>query len=337
MATYNELKKIIPQDQAIANKALSRSLQQIKQIFNADLPSLALVTGNLESNKNLPLINALTTPIPSSVSSFYSDTFATGTGPGNLLTINDVIGTPTGNTFNTALPVTISTMTELQNVGAFAPLISNGGVPSSINNGIYTIMSYCIDNFYVGEDGNIYLPTTSYFTPSNPYADNDEAFSNALIPAASSILSNIASTYSNVVTISNQASANMAWQLSINLVNSQKAGLNISNIVNSIGNANLEPNQTSATMSLITSLHSIGQDITEGGPAQFFELTANTSLLSGQAVIGSMREGRNIALLNAAGILLDTQLIDSNPNPVFSNSITNGQYTTAEAQSSIRF
>ena len=60
MSTYSQLKKIIPSDQALANKAIEASLQQVKNIFDAALPILSIAIYNLESNKGLPLINALT-------------------------------------------------------------------------------------------------------------------------------------------------------------------------------------------------------------------------------------------------------------------------------------
>ena len=77
MTTYNRLKKIIPPDQALANQALSRSLRQVKQIFDTDLPSVAEAVGRLESNKDLNQINALNTPIPLAVLSFVGNTLAT--------------------------------------------------------------------------------------------------------------------------------------------------------------------------------------------------------------------------------------------------------------------
>lgn len=335
MTTYDTLKKIIPPDQALANQALSRSLRQVKEIFNTDLPVLANVASVLESNKDLDLINNLDTPIPPDVADVWGNTFATGTGPGNTITINDIIGTASGNTHNIELPIVTDVLTQLNDLGALAPLTSNGGAPNSVLNGVYTIMDYALGNVY--GTAPVTLPTTNYFTPTieNPYIDLDTAFANALIPAANSIISNIATTYSNLATISNQATANMAQQLSINVENSQLAGLNIGNIVNDPANANLVSNSVSTVLSLTSQLHDIGRDITEGGSAQFFEQVADTTVLSGQAVIAGMREGRNIAVLNAAGIQLDTQLIDVNPHPQLANNLAEAQYTVAEARANV--
>lgn len=337
MTTYNTLKKIIPPDQALANQALSRSLRQVKEVFRTDLPALANAASVLESNKDLDLINNLTTPIPPVVQNFWGNTFATGTGPGNTITVNDLIGTASGNTHNTELPVVTGVLTQLNTLGALNVLTGNGGSPGSLNNGIYTIMEYCLGNAYTDLfTGDITLPTTNYFTPpANPYLSLDDAFGNALIPAANSAISSIASTYGNLAVISNQATANMAQQLAINVENLTYAGINIGNVVNDIANADLTPNSVSTVLGLTSQLHDIGRDVTEGGAAQFFEQVADTSVLSGQAVVAAMREGRNIAVLNAVGIQLDTQLVDVNPTPQIANNLSNAQYSVSEARANV--
>lgn len=346
MTTYNTLKKIIPSDQALANQALSRSLRQVKDIFNTNLPDLANVISVLESNKDLTLINDLDSPVPQSVQDFWGNTFATGTGPGNTLTTNDLIGTASGNTHNTELPVVTSVLTQLNSLGALNTLTGNGGLPTSLTNGVYTVMSYCLGNAYTSvnvgppEDYTITIPAGLPGAGTyGPYGSMTEAFSaafgNGLIPAANSAIANIATTYSSLAAISNQATANMAQQLIINVENLSYAGIDIGNVVNDINNANLVANSVSTVLGLTGQLHEIGRDVTEGGAAQFFEAVANTSVLSGQSVIASMREGRNIAALNAVGIQLDTQLVDTNPTPKIANNLSDAQYTVAEARANV--
>ena len=349
MTTYNQLKKIIPPDQALANQALSRSLRQVKEIFNTDLPSVAAAVSNLESNKDLDLINALETPIPPVVANVWANTFATGTGPGNTITINDVIGVAAGATINDELPVATSVVSDLANIGALNPLTANSGSSGSTTNGIYTQMQYCLAGAYTSviDPGppvviSVTIPTTAYFNPpaggSVSFSSVDDAFGDStqgLIYWANQTISNIANNYSEQANVTNQAYANMAYQLELNVTNATAAGIDIGNVVNDIANANLIANSVSTSLGLASRLHDIGLDVTEGGAAQFFESTANTSNLPGQAVIASMREGRNIAILNAVGIQLDTQLVDVNPNQTVANNISSGQYTVAEAQANI--
>lgn len=341
MTTYDTLKKIIPPDQALSNQALSRSLRQVKEIFNTDLPSLANAVSVLESNKDLDLINNLNTPLPPEVANVWGNTFATGTGPGNTITVNDIIGTASGNTHNIELPIVTNVLIQLDNLGELAPLTANGGLSTSPNNGIYTLMGYALSGVYsnVGnvEDTTV-IPSTTYYSGPQTFANVDAAFGTAaigLIAVANVYIAAIAANNSNLATISNQATSNMAQQLAINVENCQLAGLNIGNIVNDIANANLVSNSVSTVMSLTNQLHDIGQDVTVGGAAQFFDAITDINVLSGQAVVASMREGRNIAVLNAAGIQLDTQLVDTNPDPQIANNLSDGQYTAAQARANI--
>ena len=342
MSNYDTLKKIIPPDQALANQALSRSLRQVKDIFNTDLPTLSAAVGALESNKDLDLINSLNEPIPEVVTDFIGNTLATGTGPGNTVTINDVIGVAAGVTINDELPVVTTVVSSLANIGALDSLTGNGGTPSSVNNGIYTLMSYALIGTY-SNVGNVEdtttIPITNYY-PGGSFGNVDSAFGNTtanttLLYWGNYWISNIATTYANVAVVANDATNACAEQLNLNVINCTAAGIEIGNIVNDPANANLVSNSITTSLSLASQLHDIGLDVSEGGAAQFFEQVANTNNLSGQSVIASMREGRNIAVLNAAGIQLDTQLVDVNANTTVANNLGDGQYTVAQAQANI--
>lgn len=340
---YDQLKKIIPADQALANEALSRSLRQVKDIFKTDLPSLATAVSGLESNKDLNLINDLTTPIPPVIQQFVGNTLGTGTGPGNTITVNDMIGTAAGNTHIDALNTTTSALLDLTNSGALISLTGNGGSSSSVNNGIYTLMSYALTGVY-SNGGNLgdttTIPNTNYYSGPQIFGNIDAAFGTAnigLISAAETWISYIATNNPSQAAITNSAFSSMGDQLLVNQNNCLAAGIDIGNVVNDINNANLVPNSISTSLGIASRLHDIGTDITEGGAAQFFQATAQTNTLTGQAVIATMREGRNIAVLNAAGIQLDTQLVDVNPNTTVANNLDFGQYTASQAQGNIVF
>jgi hypothetical protein len=345
MTTYNTLKKIIPPDQALANQALSRGLRQVKDIFNTDLPAVAAAVSQLESNKDLDLINALTTPIPSVITDFVNTKLATGTGPGNTVTTNDVIGIAAGATATTAIATTSVVIQDLANVGALNSLTANGGTATSATNGVYTVMSYCLANAYTTvtsgppDDYTITIPAPlpgqGIYGPDTSFGNViDAAFVN-LIANANAAINSIAVTYSSQAAIANDAFAATAQQLVLNVDNCIAAGIDIGNVVNDPANANLVANSVSTLLGLTSQLHDIGLDVTEGGAAQFFENIANTSTLAGQAVIASMREGRNIAVLNAVGIQLDTQLVDVNPNTTVANNLQDAQYSVAEARANV--
>jgi hypothetical protein len=345
MTTYNTLKKIIPPDQALANQALSRSLRQVKDIFTTDLPSVSAAVSELESNKDLALINALDTPIPAAITNFVGTALATGTGPGNTLTTNDVIGIAAGATATTAIATTSTVIQDLANIGALDNLTANGGTATSSVNGVYTVMSYCLANAYTTVNSvppDEYtitipapLPGQGTYGPDFSFGNViDAAFGN-LIASANAVINGIVSTYSAQAAVANDAFSATAQQLVLNVDNSIAAGIDIANVVNDIANANLVANSVSTALGLASQLHDIGLDISEGGAAHFFENVANTSTITGQAVIASMREGRNIAVLNAVGIVLDTQLVDVNPNTTVANNLQDGQYSVAEARANI--
>lgn len=328
MTTLNSLKKIIPPDQALANKALERSLRQVKDIFKSDLQTLAPAVENLESNYDLPLVQALQTPVPTTVQDYYANTIATGTGPGNTLTMYDMLGTAAGATHNTEIPVATQVLQDLDNDGQLDVLTADDGA-SSANTGVYTVMQYCLGNAYTVDLGSTYevvIPSGVYGAGTyGPYANVadaiDDAFANGLIPAAANLIANIANANSSLAASANDAFAASAQQLVTEDQNRALAGIVF---------GNLQSNVTSVSMSIVTSLHDIGLDTTQGGTAVFFENIANVTDLSGQSVIATMREGRNIKRLNDAGILLDTQL-SSAPTAVTSAQLLPAQESVAQA------
>ena len=56
--TYERLSLIIPPDQALANKAIQVSLQQIKNISTLSLAQLAAAFSNMQTTRDLPAISA---------------------------------------------------------------------------------------------------------------------------------------------------------------------------------------------------------------------------------------------------------------------------------------
>jgi hypothetical protein len=314
MSDLGTLKKIIPADQALANKALAQSLQQVKRIFDTNVPDLAPRLATLQTTNDLPLIAGLDQPIPDSVTAFWANTFATGTGPGDTVTTDDVIGIAAGNTVTTAMPVVISGLVELTDLGALVPLTANGGSSGSVNNGIYALMSYALAGDY-SLAGNVAdsttIPNTVYYAGPQTFADVNDAFANTtvgLIARANAVINTVISSYANVTTSINNSYHAVADQLAINVTNCVLADIDIANVAFDIANANLVSNATSTSLNFVASLHEYGTEDAPGGTADFLTRVANLDTLAGQAVVASLREGRNIQKLNEIGILLDTQI-----------------------------
>jgi hypothetical protein len=353
MTSFDILRKIIPPDQALANEALKRSLGQVKNIDQAETPALADALTKLEINKDLNLINNFITPLPSDVANLYSSTLGTGTGPNNTITTNDLLGTAAGVTYNQELPVVISVLQQLGNTGQLNSLTFDGGTATNVNNGVYTVMTYCLEGDYTIVDplspGNITIIIPPPLPGFGTYTSYDQAFTTGLIPAAANIIVNIANANPTAQSQCNSSYDAMGNQLVTNATNLAGADIDYQSIVTigevsvtdpgnlsaAISNANFIPNSDSTALGVASQLHEIGRAVEQGGPAQFFGLIANTATTAGQAVVASMREGRNIALLNAVGINLDTQIVDVNPDTQVANNLGSGQNTVAEARANI--
>lgn len=283
VTSYNTLKSIIPSDQALANKALAQGFQQIKNIDKSSLVTLSKALAAVEPNTGLTKVNSLTQPVPASVGTFYKQQLGTGSGPDGTLLLTDVIGSITNPLFSQGLTNVTVTL-------------------NSINlSSLTSIYSYMANT--IAGDYNDPEPATTITIPSGPaagtYNNIDDAFTNGLTPAANTIINNIVANNSSSVTSTNTIWNNMVNAIKVEISNQSKAQIDF---------GQLQPNSTSSTMSFATNLHDYGVDISAGGPNQILTALANTNSLSGQCVISSLREGRNLVALNNAGISLDTQL-----------------------------
>lgn len=327
MSTYNQLRQIIPADQALSNKALQAAFEQIKTIFDSSLPLVARATAGLESNVGLNLINALTEPLPANVVAYFTSTFATGTGEDGLFLLTDFIGTPTGWVHTEALANTTSILNAMTAAGAFNTLTN----PTT---GVYTVMATTASGAYTvctevdpGPPPVISctttipggLPGAGSYTASSASASIQLAFTNGLTPAMISAVNTIVSNYSADVAQTTTNFNNMSTQIVNENTNLALAGVVLADLV--VGQ---QP------FSLVTGLPSDGRDTTEGGAAYVIQSLA-TNTQGGQAIISTMREARNQDRLSAAGITTDIIVSDELAEP--QADLGTGQYTVAQATS----
>ena len=310
--TYNQLRKIIPADYALANKAIQAGLEQVKSVFNSTIALLGTAALGLESNKGLDLINALTQPLPTAVYDFYINTYATGSGKNGTILLSDVIGTVGGWVINTDMPAATNVITTLTSTGALNTL-TNGST------GVFTVMQNTLGNAYGNVDSSITIP--GGLPGAGTYSNANVAFSGGLIPAAYSLIGTIVTNNSANVTIANSAWSNIAEQLVLEQTNQTNAGLVFGDLI-----AGQQPT------GLVTSLSSYGLDTSEGGASWLMASVANVSTLGGQAIVSSMRESRNQVLLQDAGVQTDI-IVDDEIVQYQSNNLSSGQYTASEAES----
>ena len=307
MITYERLSKIIPPDQALACKAVSVSLQQIKNITNISLPDLATAFVGTVTTRDLDQINALTTAVPANVAAYYTSTYATGTGAGNTLVLTDLLGAAVGvdyiNQLNNAVTTINSMNTALANLTI-----------------IYTRMQNTVNGVYGNAvSGPVTIP--SGFA-AGTYTDANDAFNTGLIPNAVIEIGNVVTANSTQTTALNTDFNNMAQKLLTENNNLVLAGINI---------ANLTTDSMGPVMSFVESLPTYGLDKEQNGPVWFLEQVADLNTLGGQAIVGCLREGQNLAILNNTGIGVDTAIpsTPSSPNPVA--NLIPASYTTAQA------
>ena len=307
MITYERLSKIIPPDQALSCKAVSVSLQQIKNIDTLSLPQLAAAFVGTVTTKDLDQINALTTAVPANVAAFYTDTYATGTGTGNTLVLTDLLGAAVGVTYIDQLNNVVTTINSLGN--ALSNLTT-----------IYTRMENTVNGVYGNAvSGPVTIPA-GY--AAGVYANADVAFSTGLIPNAVIEIGNVVTTYPTQTTSLNSEFNTMAQKIISETDNLTLATIDI---------AELNTEDRSPVMSFVETLPTYGVNKEQNGPAYFLEQVADLTTLGGQAIVGCLREGQNLAVLNNIGIGVDTNIPSepSSPNPVA--NLIPATYTESQA------
>jgi hypothetical protein len=325
MSTYSQLRQIIPPDQALANKGLQASLEQIKNIFDATLPALSAATEGLESNVGLDDINALTEPVPANVTAYFTTTLATGTGVQGLLLLTDVIGSIAGYNITGELTNTTVTLNSMTSGGDFNSL-------TNISNGVYTIMENCIAGDYTygntdPDTGNTTytvviphgLPGAGTYGPANTTSEAESsAFSSGLNPAMQSTVGTIVAA-NPTDTANTTAYFNIICnQFETQNTNLALAGVEFANLI-----AGQQP------WGLVYNLAVNGLDVVEGGAAYVLQSVANTDTQGGQAMVSTMREARNQERLSLAGIQTDITISDQYPEP--EANLGDTQYNVAQA------
>jgi hypothetical protein len=305
----DELGKIIPPQDAVANKAIQLALQQVTGIATPDLPQLAETIqgfapdqwnindeyiensfttydntiyqsqqdvpagiditdtdyweptslGGVSSMAGLPLIQAQTTPVNSSVTDYFSNNVATGSGPNGVITTYDVLGLAIdSNNFAAQLATATAAIDALQTAGSLNTL-----------NTAYT---------------DILL------------AGNDAAVLTQITNANNAIAALSASPY--VTTL------NTAWNYMANYMNIEKGYQNSAGV----DYFNLLAGEKSSIYGFVQNLPQYAQLTAAEDACQFLQNIADTTTLGGQAIIGAMREARNKPRLQNTGLGLANQI-----------------------------
>jgi hypothetical protein len=274
------------------------------------------------------LITALTQAVPASVASYLSNIAGTA---GNSVVVCDVLGIAAGyqvtdyflNTVSTFANTNIAYLTTVYQtmnsvVGnvygdpVAGPVTIPGGQPAA--------------GTYYAVTSNAVVTTTAANSAFTGAGGDTPPTGPGLIPVANVEIGNIATTSSAQVAVLNSYFTSMAAQVT------QEKNLQTAA---QIDFANLIPNNSPTVYSLVYNLPSYGVQTEAGGMAQFWEGVANINTFTGQAVVATLREGVNLALLGNAGIQTNT-LVPSDPNPpLVQANLIPSTYTAAQAANAV--
>ena len=332
-----------PEDIADANKALARSLGQIKNVFNVTPTQLAAVGQELETLKGLDLLENSRVPDADTIA-VYRNNLGVGSGPSGEMLLVDIVGTCSGWVHTDELTAETARLKEIDALGALDNLKAepNGFDPGNSGNGIYTVIKYHVihDSYYTPITGPIDpetgLPTIipQWTIPANIslvsaargiYGSKGAALKK-LIDVANTEIARIASLYPIQASQSYESFKKMGNQIYREKLNQERAGIVFDDIPR---------NQVQPVYGFISNLHDYGKDTSLGGVAWWLEQLADTSNKGGQGIIGAMREGRNIQRLADAGIPVD------NGRSEFTSvseqaTLLDSTYTVEEAKNSIK-
>jgi hypothetical protein len=257
--------------------------------------------------KGLPLAANTTTPIPAEVAAYYLNALAKGSGPNGTYLTTDFFGSAAGIPYNTDLTTVTSTITAQLAAGTLTAL-----------NTIYSQMVSVVTSAY-GVPPSIIIPSGP---AAGTYSTYDAAIA-ALITAADTVIGTAITAMGSAT-----ATLNTAWTEMVQ----HSANESIFQTQASIDYATLTAGAQLPITAFIPALGGYGQETQTGMAAQFLESIANTANQYGQAMVGALREGRNTAGLNAAGLVPDNN-VPSQPNAVPPQAtLSDSEYTVAQAR-----
>ena len=317
-----DLAGALPDDLAVANGALSRSLGQIKGVDDTTATLLSTASQTAETFKDLNLIQNQTTYVEPAVVTFWTTQYKTqngitlATGPNGTFTISDAIGYAAG--YNSAAPLQQNKieMEKLIASGAMNVFTQDSG-SGSANTGIYIIMNYFIDGAY-----NPTPPAVAPFViPAGVYGAGTYATQtlawNGIIAAAKTLMQNFYTANPGAQII----------QTNFKRMQDQQAREKLIRIKMDLDLAVVQAQDNNA-IQLASNLPSYALDTTAGGTSELLERVMNFSSTGGQAAVGAMREARNLDKLATANIQVDAPIpstLPANPGQIASSTFTVAQ------------
>lgn len=307
----DELGKIIPPSQAVANKAVQIGLQQITGIGSTTLPKFAqtvlgqckdtwsigrsyLANSCVANGQPIPTYYRAQQDVPPGVDINNTDYWL----PTTLGGISTMAGLPDIEAQTTALPASAGnyyandvavgtgpngTLTMCDLFGAAV----GSGYNSQLDSATATINA-------MASAGALAAIQAQYVNLL--YAIDDGAML-AHINLANIAISNFAIAYPAEAASLNAAWSAMAAKLAAEQANQTSAGISLED---------LPDNDKTSVYSFVQNLPQYGLQVDSCGPADFLDQVADLSIIGGQAIVGAMREARNNQRLNASQLSQNT-------------------------------
>ncbi len=322
-----KLSGALPDDLAVANGALSRSIGQIKGVDGTTAKLLSTAATTAETLKDLNLVKNQTTYVEPAVVNFWTTQYSVqsgitlATGPNGTFSISDVIGYAAG--YNSAAPLQQNKieMEKLIASGAMDVFTADNG-SGSASTGIYKVIDYFV--------AGAYDPTPPAITPfvipagvygAGTYATQTAAFE-GIIAAAKTLMTSFYNANPGAQIIQRNFKRMQDQQAREKLIRT-KMDLDLDVVQSQDNNA----------IQLASNLPNYALDTTAGGASELLERVMNFSSTGGQAAVGAMREARNLDKLLSANIQVDAPISTTPPaNP---GEIAGSTYTVAQADAII--
>ncbi len=322
-----KLSGALPDDLAVANGALSRSIGQIKGVDGTTAKLLSTAATTAETLKDLNLVKNQTTYVEPAVVNFWTTQYSVqsgitlATGPNGTFSISDVIGYAAG--YNSAAPLQQNKieMEKLIASGAMDVFTADNG-SGSASTGIYKVIDYFV--------AGAYDPTPPAITPfvipagvygAGTYATQTAAFE-GIIAAAKTLMTSFYNANPGAQIIQRNFKRMQDQQAREKLIRT-KMDLDLDVVQSQDNNA----------IQLASNLPNYALDTTAGGASELLERVMNFSSTGGQAAVGAMREARNLDKLLSANIQVDAPISTTPPaNP---GEIASSTYTVAQADAII--
>jgi hypothetical protein len=270
----------------------------------------AAYSQKLGTLKGLDLVSSTTSPIPTAVATYYATNLAKGSGPNGTYLTTDFFGSAAGIPYNTDLSTVTSTISAQLTAGTLTTL-----------NDIYSRMKNVVTSVY-GTPPTITIPAGS---AAGVYTTYDAALA-ALVTTADAAIGTAITAMGTATTTLNTAWTEMVKHSANEVTFQTQASINF---------ATLTAGAQLPITAFIPALAGYGKETQTGMAAQFLESIANTANQYGQALVGALREGRNTAGLNSAGLKADND-VPSQPATVPPQAtLSSSEYTVTEARAQV--